>query len=143
MAGSRAARAMTYCPVPEPKRGQSNLRAHPKSLLYLNNLGSLLLESGELQEAELAYREALDGRRQVLGNAHLLGNAHRDTLVTFNNLGALLRERGDFSSAVEILDEAVATLDSTSSSPTHPAGRVRFQHGMSLFALERYGEAEI
>jgi tetratricopeptide (TPR) repeat protein len=128
---------MTYCPVPEPKRGQSNLRAHPKSLLYLNNLGSLLLESGELQEAELAYREALDGRRQVLGNAH------RDTLVTFNNLGALLRERGDFSSAVEILDEAVATLDSTSSSPTHPAGRVRFQHGMSLFALERYGEAEI
>eukprot|EP01043_Picozoa_sp_COSAG02_P057997 COSAG02_NODE_7140_length_3160_cov_24.772623_4_plen_86_part_00 len=47
-------------------------------------------------------REALDGRRRVLGNLH------PDTLHSIGGLGILLCKMGDHTGAAELLGEAVA-----------------------------------
>ena len=58
-----------------------------------NNLGVLLHTKGDLAAAEPLYREALEGRRETLGNRH------PDTLASRNSLGALLQDKGDLAAA--------------------------------------------
>ena len=45
------------------------------------------------EEAEPFLREALEARRNVLGDAH------PDTLVSINNLGAVVKDLGRFTEA--------------------------------------------
>jgi hypothetical protein len=71
-------------------------------LTSINNLGSLLKAKGDLDGAEALYREALEARREVLGDRH------PDTLSSINNLGALLKDKGGLDGAQVLLAEAVA-----------------------------------
>ena len=43
---------------------------HPITLISINNMGRLLQNQGKLGEAEPYLREALEGRRRVLGDDH-------------------------------------------------------------------------
>ena len=52
----------------------------------ISNLGLLLMAKGDLAAAEPLLREALEGRREVLGARH------PKTLAAIKNLGALGRE---------------------------------------------------
>ena len=61
---------------------------HHDTLISINNMGMLLLAQGKLAEAELYYREALDGHRRVLGDDH------PDTLRLINSMGFLLQAQG-------------------------------------------------
>jgi non-specific serine/threonine protein kinase/serine/threonine-protein kinase len=63
------------------------------TLSSLNDVGFILQERGELDEAESYYREALDGCRRVLGDDHEL------TLTLINNMGFVLQERGELDDA--------------------------------------------
>jgi hypothetical protein len=53
----------------------------------INNLGSLLCDQGKYGEAEGLLREALDGRRRILGDKH------PDTLSSIDYLKVLLRKK--------------------------------------------------
>ena len=68
----------------------------------INNLANLLMEQGGEKEAEHLYREALGGRRRVLGNEH------PSTLVSINNLGSLLQAQGKLADAEALCREALA-----------------------------------
>jgi len=57
------------------------------TLSLMGNLASVLQAQGKLAEAEPLCREALDGKRQ------LLGNSHPTTLTSINNLASLLQKR--------------------------------------------------
>ena len=59
----------------------------------------LLQALGELIEAEKLLCEALQGRREELGDRH------PSTLMSINNLGRLLRARGQLTEAENLCDE--------------------------------------
>ena len=61
---------------------------HPDTLTLINNMAQLQRRKGNLAQAELFAREALNGQRQTLGNKH----SH--TLLSMNNMAGLLLERG-------------------------------------------------
>ncbi|CAJ1338425.1 unnamed protein product, partial [Effrenium voratum] len=82
---------------------------NPEMLTSLNNLAVLLKLEGQLPEAEQLYRQALFGRRR------LLGNDHPDTLThpamggsrSINNLATLLATVGQTEQAEELYREAL------------------------------------
>ena len=74
---------------------------HPNTLASMNNLGALLEDRGNLDEAEPLYRDALEGKRETLGATH------PSTLASINNLGALLKAKGDLDGAEPLLREAL------------------------------------
>jgi len=78
--------------LPKKKRGTSTL---------INNLGLLLQAQGRLDEAGALYREALEARRETLGNRH------PDTLSSINNLGSLLQAKGRLDEAEALFHEAL------------------------------------
>ena len=61
---------------------------HPRTLAAMNNLGTLLMNKGDLAAAEPLCREALKGMRETLGDRH------PTTLSCIRNLGALLQGAG-------------------------------------------------
>ena len=63
--------------LPAEERGTSPL---------INNLASLLQDTGDLAGAELLYREALEASRETLGDRH------PNTLSSINNLATLLQD---------------------------------------------------
>jgi hypothetical protein len=56
---------------------------------------------GRHAEAESYWREALEGRRRVLGDEH------PETLVSINNMGALLRDQDKLAEAETYWREAL------------------------------------
>ena len=69
-----------------------------------STLGALALElkaQGMYEEAEPLFREALDVRREALGDQHL------GTLTAINNLGQVLQAKGDLAAAEPLLREAL------------------------------------
>ena len=58
-------------------------------------------KKGDLAAAEPLYREALEARREILGNRH------PSTLGSINNLGALLQDKGDLAAAEPLYREAL------------------------------------
>jgi hypothetical protein len=62
-------------------------------------MGSLLMQQGKLSDAESHFREALEGRRRVLGKEH------PDTLVSKGNLDGLLARFGRSREAFEAESE--------------------------------------
>merc|ERR1719424_1980044 len=67
----------------------------------INNLGLLLKDQGDLDGAEALLREALEARRETLGDRH------PNTLISINNLGLLLKKQGDLDGAEPLLREAL------------------------------------
>jgi len=61
---------------------------HLVTLGSINNLAMLLQAQGKLSEAELFYREAINGARKTLGDAH------PTTVIIQENLDELLQEMG-------------------------------------------------
>ena len=60
-----------------------------------------LQAKGKYDEAEPLYREALEGRRETLGNRH------QNTVASLSNLASLLREKGDLTAAEPLSREAL------------------------------------
>jgi tetratricopeptide (TPR) repeat protein len=67
----------------------------------LNTLASELRDQGKYDEAEPLFREALEVRRETLGNRH------PSTLGYINNLGTLLEAKGDLAAAEPLHREAL------------------------------------
>jgi len=66
-------------------------------------MGLLFQNQGKLDVAESLLREALEGRRRVVGNEHPA------TLVSMNNLAGLLQEQGRLDDAELLYREAWKT----------------------------------
>ena len=62
-------------------------------LRLMNQVGVMLQDQGRLEEAEVMYRRALEGRER------LLGSDHPDTLSSVDNLGSLLADLGQLEEA--------------------------------------------
>eukprot|EP00435_Cladocopium_sp_Y103_P008408 s1382_g2.t1 len=103
----------------ERKSGES-----PEILTSLNNLAVLLKAEGQWSEAEELYRQALQGRRRLLGTSawrqwcfevieerkvlgRIKGNLHPDTLTSINNLATLLSGTGRSEEAEQLYQEAL------------------------------------
>ena len=56
---------------------------------------------GDLAAAEPLLREALEARRETLGDRH------PDTLISINSLGVLLKEKGELAAAEPLFREAL------------------------------------
>ncbi|XRB17491.1 EF-hand domain-containing protein [Pseudoscourfieldia marina] len=68
------------------------------------DVAELLRNQGKYADAEPLYREALDGHRRELGDAHL------DTLASINNLANLLSDQGKYADAEALYREALNGL---------------------------------
>ena len=77
----------------------------------------LLKDKGDLDGAEELLREALEARRETLGDRHL------DTLVSVGNYADLLRETGGLGDAVRVMGDTVEVARSTLGEH-HPVTRV-------------------
>eukprot|EP00951_Prasinocladus_malaysianus_P000809 scaffold5687_cov31-Prasinocladus_malaysianus.AAC.1 len=69
---------------------------HTSTMDAVNNLGTVLMENGDLEGAELMLRRALNGRKSTLGPTHT------NTLDTARSLGDLLKKKGDNQGADEL-----------------------------------------
>jgi serine/threonine-protein kinase len=73
----------------------------PDYAISLHNLGSSLIDRGDLFGAEAKLRETLAIRRKIMGPEH------PDLLFTLNNLGYVLLEEGNWQAAEPFIKEAV------------------------------------
>ena len=74
---------------------------HTNTLTAINNLGSLLKETGDFAAAEPLLRTAVEVQRETLGERHPY------TLFSTNTLGQLLHAKGDFTAAERLLRDAL------------------------------------
>jgi non-specific serine/threonine protein kinase/serine/threonine-protein kinase len=74
---------------------------HPNTLSSISNMGALLKSQGKLAEAELYFREAVQGCRRVLGDEH------PTTLSSISNMGAALESEGRLAEARPYYREAL------------------------------------
>jgi hypothetical protein len=94
------------------------------------------MSMGRLSEAEPYCREALEGRREVLGDDH------PHTLVSVHNLGRLLRNLGQLEQAEALGAEAVRGAEAKLA-PTHwMRWALLAGHARTLTAMRRFTEAE-
>ena len=78
------------------------IRGKDQDVAYaLSRLGYLLRDKGDYVAAERSYREALEGRRRVLGDDH------RDTLLSISDMGILLSSMGKHEEALPYFREAL------------------------------------
>ena len=80
--------------------------------IYLSNLGALFEAKGDFAATAPLTREALEGRRETLGDRHL------DTLASIN-LGKLLKNKDDLAAAEPLLREVLGMSRATKGS-RHP-----------------------
>jgi non-specific serine/threonine protein kinase/serine/threonine-protein kinase len=99
-------------------------------------MGYLLKSMGRLAEAERYYREALEGRRRVLGDDH------PRTLQSLNNMGGLLAAMGKFADAEPYVREALESQLRVLGND-HPETLNSIHNvGSLLQSMGRYEEAE-
>ena len=72
-----------------------------ETLTMRSNLGAVLLEMGKLEQAEPILREALDGRRRVLGEQH------PQVATSMGRLARALSARGKYEEAEQLYREAL------------------------------------
>jgi tetratricopeptide (TPR) repeat protein len=68
---------------------------------YMKALGGVYEKSGQLDEAEPLFKEALDTRRRVLGDTH------PDTLSSINNMASLYKAKGKYDLAEPLFKDAL------------------------------------
>ncbi len=87
--------------------------AEASQATLLHNLGTLLMERGDLEQAEKLLNECLEQRTQALGEDH------SRTLTTMNSLALLQRRLGRFVQAIA-LEEAVIEVSTRVLGPSNP-----------------------
>jgi eukaryotic-like serine/threonine-protein kinase len=81
-------------------------RDHPEKAALLNNFGSILHNLGKLDDAEVAFREAMAIETRILGADH-------PTLaMTLTQLAELAREKKDYATGIELYREALRRISS-------------------------------
>src|SRR6185436_19067520 len=85
----------------------------PHTATNLNNLGYLLQELGDLEEARSCHERALAIWEKVLGSEHV------STAKSLHNLGLLFFEKRNFPRARALWERALRILDSRLG-PNHP-----------------------
>jgi serine/threonine-protein kinase len=83
-------------------RRQTERRDPAALAATLNLLGNILVDRGELAEAEAAYRESLDRRRR------LFGPESREVAESLNNLASVVEPLGRYDEAEKLLLESLA-----------------------------------
>lgn len=81
-------------------------RDHPEKASHLISLGAVLQNTGRLDEAEAAFREALAIETRILGADHPVIS------MTLTHLAELAREKKDFATGVELYREALRRISS-------------------------------
>lgn len=107
----------------------------PGALLSISNMGFLLGAQGKLAEAEPYSREALAGRRRVLGDEH------PNTLISIGNDALLLADLNRGEEALALTDEAVETGRRILGDDSWQIGNLLGKRGRALQVLERSDEA--
>jgi tetratricopeptide (TPR) repeat protein len=102
----------------------------------MDALAALYRNEKKLSDAEMLLKQAVEGRRRVLGEHHL------DTLVSLNNMGLLYLEQHRYSEAEtlfnELLEERRRALG-----PDHPDTiGVWYSLGRLRLEQQQYAEAE-
>ena len=121
----------------EPSRSMS--RSTARIILmwprWLNNLGSVLQDLGEFQEARKYYERALKIDEQVYGPDH------PDVARDVNNLGSVLQDLGEFQEARKCYERALK-IDEQVYGPDHPKVAIRVNNlGSVLQDLGEFQEA--
>lgn len=102
----------------------------------LSSLGSLLRATGDLEQSERCFREALRLRRRELGDKH------RDVATCLNNLAALLQQTARFDEAETLYRDALAMRLELLGNP-HPDVAVSMNNlAMLYWEQGRYDAAE-
>jgi|GEM_PF-2343819 len=86
---------------------------YPTIAKVLNNLGLVLLDSNELDEALTIFQRALEIDKQYYDQGHAY------FAIRFNNLGRVYHEMGNFQEAKSALENALA-IDERVFGPNHP-----------------------
>lgn len=115
------------------RREQQGDPPHPDLADALNNLGFVLGELGEHVEAEALFREALEMKRKVLGDAH------SEIAMGLNNVAFTLHDQGKHDDAEAMYREALA-MQRELLSENHPA--IAMSLNNLAFLLYEKGERE-
>jgi tetratricopeptide (TPR) repeat protein len=99
-------------------------------------MGALLQHQGKLAEAEGYFREALEGRRRVLGPDHPL------TALSLRNLAGLFNKQRRFAEAQPLLREALEIYPKQLDAGHWWIAMARSSLGESLAGLGHHAEAE-
>jgi tetratricopeptide (TPR) repeat protein len=100
-----------------------------------NNLGDALRGKGELEQADLALKEALRIRQLTLPNSH----PHMG--YSYNNFGKLYRDQGKFEEAKQYFEKALQIREAIS--PKHPdVANTLKDYAALLRKMDRIAEAE-
>lgn len=102
----------------------------------LGSLARLMQDCGDLTAAESVFREALDIRRETLGDNH------PDTATFMNWLALLLEEQGKLAEAEPLFLQAVRTCQETLPSGNWRTGTYHINYGSCLTGLQRFEDAE-
>lgn len=109
---------------------------HPTVTVGLNNLASMLKETGQLREAETLFRRGIARAESSLGAEHPV------VAQSLNNLAGLLLVTGRLTEAEALYRRAVA-IGEAELGPDHPEVATYLGHLAAVFkAAGRYAEAE-
>ncbi len=108
--------------------------SHPKTINTINTFCTLLMDAGELDEAEQWLRRGAEVSAEVFPPGHYL------PLLFQVNLGGVLLENGSAAQAVAILADAVPGIAAVL--PGRVAGECRIGYGQALAATGELERAE-
>ncbi len=100
---------------------------HPDVGLSYNNMGSVLEQQGQHEEAMEMYEKSL------AINIRALGPEHPNVGISYNNMGTVLKKQGQYEQAMEMYEKALSLFQALG--PSHPwstAARDNLQEAWSL-----------
>jgi len=107
-----------------------------------NNLGSVLQDRGERQEAARAHAEAIELLRTAEADPAWVAVARSTRVVAHHNLARTLNDMGQAEEAIRAADEALATAELVLRETREPLQRMRAAVALAQrgrFAFEREG----
>lgn len=111
-------------------------KSHPQVASTLNELGTIALIRGRLDDAEAYFVRMADTYRAVFGEKHyLLGIAR-------SNLASVYRARKRYADAEQIYREVIGRFTQTQGAGHLNTGIAHLKLGRALVGQERFAEAE-